>query len=48
MAFTVTVYTATDKFKVLGEDETLTGDPVLPGFALRLKDLFAKLDRSGA
>jgi len=41
---TVTVYTGPDQSKVLSEAETLNGEPVLPGFALSLKDLFAKLD----
>jgi Uma2 family endonuclease len=44
-ARTVAVYTALDRCKVLGEAETLVGDPVLPGFALPLRDLFGELDR---
>jgi Uma2 family endonuclease len=46
-ARTVTVYTAPDQSIVLGEADTLTGDPVLPGFTLPLRDLFAELDRQG-
>jgi hypothetical protein len=42
-ARTVTVYTAPDQSTVLGEVDTLSGDPVLPGFTLPLRDLFAEL-----
>lgn len=41
----VTIYTAPDESRVLAETDTLDGGDVLPGFALRLQDLFAELDR---
>ena len=44
---TVQVYTAADKFATLRESDTLTGEPALPGFKLRLRELFAELDRHG-
>jgi Uma2 family endonuclease len=44
---TVTVYTAAEQFEVFSEAETLKGEPVLPGFVLPLRELFAELDRSG-
>jgi Uma2 family endonuclease len=44
---TVRAYTALDQFRDLTATDTLTGDPVLPGFALPLADLFAELDRHG-
>ena len=44
---TVRVYTALDQFCDLSADDTLTGDPVLPGFTLPLAKLFAELDRHG-
>ena len=37
---TVHVYTAVDKSVVLTEDDTLDGGAVLPGFKLRLTELF--------
>src|SRR5207302_522546 len=40
-------YTAPDAVTVLTETDTLTGDPVLPGFQLALHELFAELDRRG-
>ena len=40
-AKTVTVYTGPEEFKMLGESQTLDGGPVLPGFTLALKELFA-------
>jgi Uma2 family endonuclease len=46
-ARTVTVYTSPDHSEVLRGSDTLTGDPVLPGFAISLKSLFAELDRHG-
>jgi len=46
VARTVTVYTAPDQSRMLGAAETLDGAPVLPGFTLPLRDLFAELDRS--
>jgi Uma2 family endonuclease len=42
---TVTVYTGPDQAVVLDESATLDGGEVLPGFNLRLRDLFAELDR---
>lgn len=44
---TVCVYAAIDQFQALTETDTLTGDPVLPGFSLPLAQLFAELDRHG-
>lgn len=43
----VRVYTAADTYTELTAADTLTGDPVLAGFALKLADLFAELDRHG-
>jgi hypothetical protein len=40
-------YSAPDRFTDLTANDTLTGDPVLPGFALPLARLFAELDRRG-
>ena len=40
---TVQVFTAVDRVVQLDENQTLTGDPVLPGFALPLRNLFARL-----
>jgi Uma2 family endonuclease len=42
---TVRVYTAVDREIVLQEHQDLTGDPVLPGFALPLRELFAQLEQ---
>jgi Uma2 family endonuclease len=44
---TVQVYTAPDQQTELGEGQTLEGGAVLPGFALPLEQLFAKLPRPG-
>ncbi len=44
-ARTVTVYTAPDKFTVLGESDTLDGGTVLPGFSASLHDLFERASR---
>jgi Uma2 family endonuclease len=46
-ARTVRAYTAADQFRDLTAADTLSGDPVLPGFTLPLADLFAELDRHG-
>lgn len=46
-ARTARAYTALDQFRDLTAADTLTGDPVLPGFNLPLADLFAELDRHG-
>jgi Uma2 family endonuclease len=43
----VRVYTAIDQFSDLSAADTLTGDPVLPGFKLPLAQLFAELNRHG-
>jgi Uma2 family endonuclease len=42
---TVQVFTAVDQSTVLREPDSLTGDPVLPGFTLPLADLFADLEQ---
>lgn len=44
---TVRVYTAVDRSTVLGEDDTLDGDDVLPGFTLSIRDWFAEAERTG-
>ena len=44
---TVRIYTAIDQFRDLTATDTLTGDPVLPGFTVSLAQLFAELDRHG-
>jgi Uma2 family endonuclease len=44
---TVTVYTAPDQSTVLDETQALDGAPILPGFSLPLRELFAELDRQG-
>jgi len=41
---TVQVFTAVDRSVTLGEDETLDGGNVLPGFRLPLSQLFAEAD----
>jgi Uma2 family endonuclease len=46
-ARTVSAYTAPERFTVLAETETLAGEPVLAGFTLPLRELFAELDRQG-
>lgn len=45
---TVNVYTAPDDFETLGESDTLTGGDVLPGFTLKLADLFARVPKPPA
>jgi Uma2 family endonuclease len=40
----VQTFTAFDQSRLLGETETLTGDPLLPGLVLPLGDLFAELE----
>lgn len=42
---TARVYHAADQFTPVDEAGSLTGGDVLPGFELKLKDLFAELDR---
>jgi Uma2 family endonuclease len=44
---TVHVYADPDSPTILTEADTLTGDPVLPGFSLSLRDYFSQLDRHG-
>ena len=44
-ARTVKAHTAPDQFEILSEADTLTGGDVLPGFALPLKQLFARVPR---
>jgi Uma2 family endonuclease len=46
-ARTVAVYTSPADPTVLREADTLDGGAVLPGFALRLTELFGELDRQG-
>lgn len=41
----VSVFTSPETVRTLGEQETLDGGDVLPGFALSLASLFAQLDR---
>jgi Uma2 family endonuclease len=43
----VTVYTSPTDGREFGEKDTLKPGPFLPGFAVRLKDWFAVLDRHG-
>ena len=45
-ARTVAAYTAPEQHTLLTEQQVLDGGPALPGFQLRLKDLFAELDRA--
>lgn len=46
LARAVTVWTGPDADTTLHEGDTLTGDPVLPGFSVALTDLFAGADLS--
>lgn len=46
-ARTVAVYTTATDVTTLTVADTLDGGSVLPGFSLRLQDLFAELDRHG-
>jgi pantothenate kinase type III len=39
---TVTVYTSATQSKILGEDQSLDGGEVLPGFQLSIRDLFTR------
>jgi Uma2 family endonuclease len=48
VARTVTAYTVPEQFTVFSEEQTLAGEPVLPGFTLPLQQLFAALDSSPA
>jgi hypothetical protein len=42
---TIEVYPSLDDKTTLTTNDTLDGGPILPGFQLPLKDLFAELDR---
>ncbi len=42
---TVTVFTSPDQSHVLRESQTLTAEPVLPGLALPIREIFAQLTR---
>jgi Uma2 family endonuclease len=42
---TVRVYTSPTQVRVLAEDETLEGDPVLPGFRLPIREWFERAER---
>ena len=42
---TVEVYDGDNDVVTLGMDDTLTGGDVLPGFTLRVADIFGRLDR---
>ncbi len=44
---TVAVYESTSQVATLSEADTLDGGTVLPGFTVRLRDLFSELDRHG-
>jgi Uma2 family endonuclease len=44
-ARTVVVHTAQDQATTLLENDRLDGNPVLPGFSVSLRDLFAELDQ---
>ncbi|HLJ93829.1 MAG TPA: Uma2 family endonuclease [Gemmataceae bacterium] len=44
---TVTVYTVPDQSTMLDETQMLDGSPILPGYSLSLRELFAELDRHG-
>ncbi len=42
---TVQTFTAPDQSVLLAEDESLCGDPVLPGFVLPLREIFQQLEQ---
>jgi Uma2 family endonuclease len=46
-ARTISVYNAPEDFAVLTAADTVNGGAVLPGFTLRVQELFAELDRQG-
>jgi Uma2 family endonuclease len=48
VARTVAVYTAPEHYSIWQEDQMLAGDPVLLGFTLSLRELFAALDSQGS
>lgn len=41
-------YTAPERFQRIREEETLSGDPVLPGFSVVLRQLFAEAEGTAA
>ena len=43
---TVAIYDAPERFQTLSQTDTLDGGDLLPGFTLRLVDLFGELDQS--
>lgn len=45
-SWTVSVYDAPERFQMLSETDTLDGGDLLPGFSLRLADLFGELDQA--
>ncbi|MEZ6127655.1 MAG: Uma2 family endonuclease [Planctomycetaceae bacterium] len=42
---TVAVYTSATSYRILNEDQILTGGDILPGLEIRLADVFGELDR---
>jgi Uma2 family endonuclease len=44
---TAEIYTSPDEKRHLGQDDSLDGGKLLPGFSLPLKKLFARLNRKG-
>jgi Uma2 family endonuclease len=44
---TAKVYTELDQCQEFGSSDTISGEPVLPGFSLSLSHLFAELDHPG-
>jgi Uma2 family endonuclease len=42
---TVRVYTSPTEFRLLNEEETLEGEPVLPGFRLSIREWFERASR---
>jgi Uma2 family endonuclease len=42
---TVHVYDSPEEHVALGVNDTLSGGPMLPGFEMKLQELFAELDR---
>ena len=43
---TVAVYSSADSFNTLTENDSLSGESILPGFALEVRKLFGELDRT--
>lgn len=44
---TIAVYTSPSNFTILKQSDLLDGGPVLPGFTLRIAEIFAELDEHG-